>query len=57
MRYVGIDLHKQFLVASVEDRRGRHVAQRRFDCQDLKAIRRLFETHRPLRAVIEASGS
>ena len=30
MHYVGIDLHKLFLVASVEDGRGRQDAQRRF---------------------------
>jgi len=57
MHYVGIDLHKLFLVASVEDGRGRHVAQRRIDCDKTAAIHRFFENHQPFRAVMEASGS
>lgn len=57
MHYVGIDLHKLFLVVSVDDADGKRVARRRFDCPDQAAIRRFFEKLKPFRAVIEASSS
>lgn len=57
MKYVGIDLHKRFLVAAVEDERGRPRKPRRFACQDTEGIRKFFETLRPFQAVIEASSS
>ena len=57
MHYVGIDLHKEFLIASVDDADGKRVAQRRFACYDQAAIRRFFEKLKPFRAVIEASSS
>jgi len=57
MRYVGIDLHKRFLVASVQDDVGSTLALERIDCRDQAHIARFFDTHRPFRAVIEASSS
>jgi len=57
MRYVGIDLHKAFLVACVQDDAGQTLALEKFDCGDTARIARFFDTHRPFRAVIEASSS
>jgi transposase len=57
MHYVGVDLHKRFLVACAEDERGAHTASGRFDCQDQEEILRFFEKLVPFRAVIEASCS
>jgi transposase len=57
MRYVGIDLHKLFLVACVQDDAGRTLALEQMDCRDAQRIARFFDTHRPFRAVIEASSS
>ena len=57
MRYVGIDLHKHFLVVCVQDATGRTVARRRFECSDAAAVRRFFEKLQPFQAVVEASSS
>jgi transposase len=57
MRYVGIDLHKRFLVVAVCDEDGRHVTPRRFSCRDTEQLRTFFEAQRPFEAVVEASGS
>ena len=57
MRYVGIDLHKRFLVVCVQDADGRTLAQRRFECCEAAAVRRFFDKLQPFRAVIEASSS
>ena len=55
MRYVGIDLHKRFLVACVQDDAGCTLALQQMECRDTSRIARFFDTHRPFRAVIEAS--
>lgn len=57
MRYVGIDLHKVFLVACVQDDAGLTLALEKMECRDAQRIARFFDTHRPFRAVIEASSS
>jgi transposase len=57
MRYVGIDLHKRFLVACVQDDVGSTLASERIDCSDVGRIAQFFDTQRPFRAVIEASSS
>jgi len=57
MKYVGIDLHKRFLVAAVEDERGRPRKPHRFECQDTEGIRSFFESLGRFQAVIEASSS
>ncbi len=57
MYYVGIDLHKRFAVAAIEDDSGRTEKPQRFDCHDVGTIARFFENHRPFKAVIEASSS
>jgi len=57
MHYVGIDLHKRFLVACVQDQAGHTRAAERMDCPDAARIARFFDTWRPFRAVIEASSS
>ena len=57
MRYVGIDLDKRFLVACVQDDAGCTLALEQMDCRDTTRIARFFDTHRPFRAVIEASSS
>jgi transposase len=56
MRYVGIDLHRKFLVICVVDGRGRSRKPRRFECCDVEAIRSFFEKLGAFQAVIEASG-
>ena len=57
MKYVGIDLHKRFLVVAAEDGRGRPRKPRRFACQDTEGIRSFFEGLGAFEAVIEASSS
>jgi len=57
MRYVGIDLHKRSLVACVQDDAGCTLALESMDCRDMACIARFFDSHRPFRAVIEASSS
>ena len=57
MRYVGIDLHKRFLVACVQDDAGSTLASERLACREMKRIAQFFDTHRPFQAVIEASSS
>jgi transposase len=57
MRYVGIDLHKRFLVACVQDEAGCTLALEQMECRDTSRIAQFFDTHRPFRAVIEASSS
>lgn len=57
MHYIGIDLHKEFLVASVQDSNGSKVASKRINCCDTRRIKKFFDSHRPFRAVIEASSS
>ena len=49
MKYVGIDLHNRFLVAAVEDARGRPGKPRRFECQNTEGIQRFFGTLGPFR--------
>ena len=57
MYYIGIDLHKRFMVISVEDESGKSTKPKRIECRDTKAIISFFETLIPFRAVIEASSS
>jgi len=57
MRYVGVDLHKRFLVVRAEDERGVRKGSGRFDCQDRSGILEFFEKLKPFRCVIEASCS
>lgn len=57
MRFVGIDLHKRFLVVAVEDERGRPRKPRRFDCREIEEIRGYFKGLGRFAAVIEASSS
>jgi transposase len=57
MRYVGIDLHKRFLVACVQDDQGTVLVSERLGCCDIGRIEQFFDSHRPFRAVIEASSS
>jgi len=57
MRYVGIDLHKRFLVACVQDDAGFTLALKQMACRDTRGIARFFDAHRPFHAVIEASSS
>src|SRR5713101_5597987 len=57
MYYIGIDLHKRFAVAAIEDDSGGTEKPQRFDCHDVGTITRFFENHRPFKAVIEASSS
>lgn len=57
MRYIGIDLHKRFLVACVQDETGCTVALQQMECRDTVRIAQFFDNHRPFRAVIEASSS
>ncbi len=57
MHFVGIDLHKRFLVVAREDENGRVGKPKRLDCADCSGIVRFFESCRPFRAVIEASSS
>ena len=57
MKYIGVDLHKRFLVVVVEDNRGRPRKPRRFSCRDVGAIEGFFKEQVPFEAVIEASSS
>jgi len=57
MHYVGIDLHKCFMVVCVHDFRGHTVVQRRFECCKSADVARFFEKQKPFQAVIEASSS
>lgn len=57
MYYAGIDLHRNNLVVSLEDPSGSVGKPRTFFCADVAVIRSFFETHRPFRAVIEATCS
>ncbi len=57
MHYVGIDLHKRFLVVVVEDEAGRSWSARRFSCSDVAGLIKMLGAIRPFQAVIEASAS
>ena len=57
MRYIGIDLHKRFLVLAVEDERGLSSQTKRFRCYEVTEICKFFRHLRPFRCVIEASSS
>ena len=57
MRYVGIDMHKRFLVACVQDDAGQTLALKQMACRDMRDIARFSDAHRPFHAVIEASSS
>lgn len=57
MHYVGIDLHKRFLVMALQDEEGRGLPARRFFCSEVAQIVKTFEALRPFQAVIEASSS
>lgn len=57
MHYVGIDLHKRFLVAASEDETGNSRGTVSFNCRDVPAIHSHFEALRPFTCVIEASSS
>lgn len=57
MLYVGIDLHKRFLVTAAEDSEGNAKAQARFECRDVQAIHSYFSSLAPFTCVIEASSS
>ena len=57
MYYVGIDLHRRFLVVAREDENGPVGRPLRFLCSDVEGIERAFRSWRPFRAVIEASST
>jgi transposase len=57
MQYVGIDLHKRFLVAASEDEYGNIQEPASFSCRDVPAIHSHFVSMRPFTCVIEASTS
>ncbi len=57
MYYVGIDLHKRFLVIAVEGERGPKGIPKTFNCHETVKILRHFEKLKPFKAVIEASAS
>lgn len=57
MNYVGIDLHKRFLVACVVKENNKADKPLRIKCADFKRINSFFEKQRPFKAVIEASSS
>jgi len=57
MHYVGVDLHKRFLVVRAEDEHGIRKGSGRFDSQDRSGILKFFEKLKPFRCVIEASCS
>jgi len=57
MHFVGVDLHKRFLVVRAEDDRGVRTGSGRFDSQDRTGILEFFEKMKPFRCVIEASCS
>jgi transposase len=57
MKFVGIDLHKRFLVVAVEDENGPVGKPKRLRCCDEDAIVEHFRALGPFRAVIEASCS
>lgn len=57
MHYVGIDLHKRFLVAASEDEFGNTQGTVSFNCRDVPAIHSHFVSMRPFTCVIEASSS
>ncbi len=57
MNYVGIDLHRQYVVVSVEDEQGPAGKPVRIACSDLSAIEKLFKGLSPFSAVIESSSS
>lgn len=57
VHFMGVDLHKRFLVVAKEDDRGRSRKPRRFECSDLDGIAKFFDSARPFKAVIESSSS
>lgn len=57
MEYIGVDLHKQTLVAAVECDEGPVGRPVTLRCEQPEKIRSFFEAHRPFGAVIEASSS
>lgn len=57
MHYAGIDLHKRFLVVSIEDDDGHIKRPVRMDCYDVARIVEYFRALQPFRCVIEASSS
>jgi transposase len=57
MHYVGIDLHKRFLVAATESSLGEVGRPVRLDCRDVTSIHYHFSDLRPFTCVIEASSS
>ena len=57
MHYVGIDLHKRFLVTASEDEFGNAQAPISLNCRDVPAIHSHFLSMRPFTCVIEASSS
>lgn len=57
MKFVGIDLHKAFLVVAVEDGQGPVGKPKRLSCRDEDVIVEHFKSLVPFQAVIEASCS
>ncbi len=60
MKYVGVDLHKQFIkicVVQVVHGKRKVMIRRRFECQQTTAIREFFETLTPFQVVVEATAS
>ncbi len=57
MHYAGIDLHKRFLVVSIEDDEGPVDRPVRMGCHETDRIVGFFKALRPFRCVIEASSS
>jgi len=57
MNYVGIDLHKQFIVLCVMDQARNVLQRKRLSCSNEASIRAFFEELGPFQAVIEATAS
>ena len=57
MWHIGIDLHRQFIVAAAVRDNGEIMPPVRIDCQNTEAIVELVRSLMPFRAVIEASGT
>lgn len=57
MHYIGIDLHKRFLVAATESSLGELGQPVRLECRDVASIQSHFSALRPFTCVIEASSS
>jgi transposase len=57
VNYVGIDLHKNYIVTCVMDQDRKIIGRRTLACSQVRDIRADFESLRPFRAVVEATAS